>query len=123
MSRRPAKLVFRCSARMLSLPLLLDARRFMRLPPLNALRAFEAAARNSSVHKAARELHVTPAAVSHQIKALEEFLGIMLFKRSPRRITLTPAGEACLPKLTAAFEQPPTAEPGRARVGEAGGTP
>src|SRR3546814_10600468 len=93
MSRRPAKLVFRCSARILSLPLLLDARRFMRLPPLNALRAFEAAARNSSVHKAARELHVTPAAVSHQIKALEEFLGIMLFKRSPRRITLTPRSE------------------------------
>src|SRR3546814_19713903 len=77
----------------------------MRLPPLNALRAFEAAARNSSVHKAARELHVTPAAVSHQIKALEEFLGIMLFKRSPRRITLPPAGEACLPKRPAAFEQ------------------
>lgn len=77
----------------------------MRLPPLNALRAFEAAARHSSVHKAARELHVTPAAVSHQVKGLEEFLGIMLFKRSPRRITLTPAGEACLPKLTAAFEQ------------------
>src|SRR3546814_17688555 len=43
--------------------------------------------------KAALELHVTPAAVSHQIKALEEVLGIMLFKRSPRRITLTPAGE------------------------------
>jgi LysR family glycine cleavage system transcriptional activator len=77
----------------------------MRLPPLNALRAFEAAARHSSVLKASQELHVTPAAVSHQIKALEEFLGVMLFKRTPRRITLTPAGEACLPKLTAAFNQ------------------
>lgn len=77
----------------------------MRLPPLNALRAFEAAARHSSVHKASQELHVTPAAISHQIKALEEHLGVMLFKRTPRRITLTPAGEACLPKLTAAFAQ------------------
>ncbi|MGH8445936.1 MAG: transcriptional regulator GcvA [Solimonas sp.] len=77
----------------------------MRLPPLNALRAFEAAARHSSVYKAAQELHVTPAAVSHQIKSLEEHLGVVLFKRLPRRIELTPAGEACLPKLTAAFAQ------------------
>lgn len=77
----------------------------MRLPPLNALRAFEAAARHGSVFRAAQELHVTPAAVSHQIKGLEEFLGVMLFKRTPRRITLTPAGEACLPKLSAAFNQ------------------
>ncbi len=75
----------------------------MRLPPLNSLRAFEAAARHCSVFKAAKELHVTPAAVSHQIKALEEHLGIELFKRQPRRLTLTPAAEACLPKLTAAF--------------------
>ncbi|MFT4048055.1 MAG: transcriptional regulator GcvA [Solimonas sp.] len=77
----------------------------MRLPPLNALRAFEAAARHASVHKAAQELHVTPAAISHQIKALEEHLGIALFKRLPRRIELTPAAEACLPKLSAAFVQ------------------
>ncbi len=77
----------------------------MRLPPLNALRAFEAAARHCSVYKAAQELHVTPAAISHQIKALEEHLGVALFKRMPRRIALTPAGEACLPKLTAAFAQ------------------
>lgn len=77
----------------------------MRLPPLNALRAFEAAARHSSVHKAAKELHVTPAAVSHQIKSLEEHLGFDLFKREPRRLRLTPAAEACLPKLSAAFAQ------------------
>lgn len=77
----------------------------MRLPPLNSLRAFEAAARHCSVNKAAQELHVTPAAISHQIKALEEFLGIELFKRQPRRLSLTPAAEACLPKLTAAFAQ------------------
>lgn len=77
----------------------------MRLPPLNALRAFEAAARHGSVYKAAQELHVTPAAISHQIKGLEEYLGVALFKRLPRKIVLTPAGEACLPKLTAAFAQ------------------
>ncbi|MDR3415230.1 MAG: transcriptional regulator GcvA [Nevskia sp.] len=77
----------------------------MRLPPLNALRAFEAAARHRSVNKAARELHVTPAAISHQIKALEEQLGVQLFKRMPRRIELTVAGETCLPKLSAAFLQ------------------
>ena len=77
----------------------------MRLPPLNALRAFEATARHSSVHKAAKELHVTPAAVSHQIKALEEHFGFDLFKREPRRLRLTPAAEASLPTLTAAFAQ------------------
>src|SRR5690606_27655752 len=77
----------------------------MRLPPLNALRAFEATARHSSVHKAAKELHVTPAAVSHQIKSLEEHLGFDLFKREPRRLRLMPAAEACRPKLSAAFVQ------------------
>ncbi|MDD3761921.1 MAG: transcriptional regulator GcvA [Nevskiales bacterium] len=75
----------------------------MRLPPLNSLRAFEAAARHCSVGKAARELHVTPAAISHQIKALEEQLGMQVFKRLPRRIELTAAGEALLPQLTEAF--------------------
>lgn len=74
-----------------------------RLPPLNALRAFEAAARNGSIDKAARELHVTPAAVSHQVKALENRLGVALFRRLPRRIELTSAGEALLPKLTSGF--------------------
>jgi LysR family glycine cleavage system transcriptional activator len=74
-----------------------------RLPPLNALRAFEAAARHSSVDKAARELHVTPAAVSHQVKALETRLGVALFRRLPRKIELTSAGEALLPKLSSGF--------------------
>jgi len=50
-----------------------------RLPPLNALKAFEAAARHLSVKKAAIELNVTPAAVSHQIRTLEEYLNIQLF--------------------------------------------
>ncbi|MCC2656793.1 MAG: LysR family transcriptional regulator [Panacagrimonas sp.] len=76
----------------------------MRLPPLNALRAFEAAARHLSLRKAAAELHVTPAAISHQIKTLERALGMPVFKRLPQRVELTPAGEALLPRLTAALE-------------------
>jgi LysR family glycine cleavage system transcriptional activator len=75
-----------------------------RLPPLNALRAFEAAARHLSFARAAEELHVTPAAVSHQIKALEEFAGLKLFRRRNRAIELTGAARACLPKLREGFE-------------------
>jgi len=67
-----------------------------RLPPLNALRAFEAAGRLGSVTAAARELSVTPAAVSHQIRALEAHLRMQLFTRTHRAITLTPAGEQYL---------------------------
>lgn len=77
----------------------------MRLPPLNALRAFEAAARHLSVQKAAQELFVTPAAVSQQIKLLEERLGVELFRRLPRRLELTPAGAELLPRLTQAFRE------------------
>ncbi len=76
----------------------------MRLPPLNSLRAFEVAARHLSLRKAAAELHVTPAAVSHQIKALEAALGVPVFKRLPQRIELTAAGEALVPQLRAAIE-------------------
>ncbi|MCH7943436.1 MAG: transcriptional regulator GcvA [Proteobacteria bacterium] len=75
-----------------------------RLPPLNALRAFEAAARHLSVSKAARELNVTPAAVSHQVKALEEFLGIALFRRLNRALMLTDAGQTILPGLRDGFD-------------------
>lgn len=75
-----------------------------RLPPLNALRAFEAVARHRSFRKAAEELHVTPAAVTHQIKALEEQLGVELFKRLPGGVELTPATTATLPVLKRAFE-------------------
>jgi LysR family transcriptional regulator, glycine cleavage system transcriptional activator len=64
-----------------------------RLPPLNAVRAFEAAARHLSVTGAATELHVTPGAVSRQVQALERFLGIALFKRGHREISLTRRGE------------------------------
>ena len=77
----------------------------MRLPPLNALRAFEAAARHQSVQKAAQELHVTPAAVSQQVKLLEERLGIPLFRRLPRRLELTEVGADLLPKLSKAFDE------------------
>lgn len=74
-----------------------------RLPPLNALRAFEAAGRNLSFSKAANELNVTPAAVSHQIKGLEEHLGTALFRRGPRRLLLTDAGQRLLPGVRQAF--------------------
>ncbi len=75
-----------------------------RLPPLNALRAFEAAGRHLSLTRAAEELHVTPAAVSHQIKTLEDYLGVKLFRRMNRALLLTDAGQACLPRLRQGFE-------------------
>ncbi|MEM7169260.1 MAG: transcriptional regulator GcvA [Pseudomonadota bacterium] len=74
------------------------------LPPLNALRAFEAAARHLSFTKAAEELNVTPAAVSHQIKALEETLGVVLFRRLTRALRLTQAGQVALPMLSQGFD-------------------
>ncbi len=76
-----------------------------RLPPLNAIRAFEAAARHLSFTKAAEELFVTQAAISHQIKGLEESLGVQLFRRFNRRLMLTDAGQAYLPPLREAFDQ------------------
>ncbi len=76
-----------------------------RLPPLNAIRAFEAAARHLSFTKAAQELFVTQAAISHQIKGLEESLGVQLFRRFNRRLMLTDAGQAYLPPLRTAFDQ------------------
>jgi LysR family glycine cleavage system transcriptional activator len=66
-------------------------------PPLNALRAFEAAARHLSLTKAAHELNVTPGAISHQIRGLETLLGVELFERRARSIALTPAGELLHP--------------------------
>jgi LysR family glycine cleavage system transcriptional activator len=73
------------------------------LPPLNGLRAFEAAARHLSFKHAANELCVTPGAVSQQVRALEHALGFTLFRRLPRSLVLTPAGEAYLPSISAAF--------------------
>ena len=75
-----------------------------RLPPLNALRVFEAAARHLSFKEAANELSITQAAVSHQIKSLEEYLGVQLFKRAGRGVQLTEAARAALPRLREGFE-------------------
>ena len=74
------------------------------LPPLNALRAFETIARHLSFSRAADELHVTPAALSHQIRGLEEQLGVALFHRRTRSIELTDAGRLIYPGLHAGFE-------------------
>lgn len=74
-----------------------------RLPPLNALRAFEATARRGSVSAAARELGVTHGAISHQVSALEATLGTMLFERGSRRLRLTAQGALLLPAVTQAF--------------------
>jgi DNA-binding transcriptional LysR family regulator len=73
------------------------------LPPLNALRAFEAAARHLSFRLAAHELHVTAGAVGQQVRLLEERLGVRLFTRLTRRVVLTPAGEAYLAPIRQAF--------------------
>ncbi|MTI45199.1 LysR family transcriptional regulator of beta-lactamase [Roseibium hamelinense] len=73
--------------------------------PLNALRAFEAAARLESFTRAGFELHVSQTAVSHHVKALEDMLGVELFKRMPRGVTLTDEGEALLPVLNDAFRR------------------
>jgi LysR family transcriptional regulator, glycine cleavage system transcriptional activator len=76
-----------------------------RLPPLNGLRAFEAAARHRSFTGAADELCVTPGAVSQLVKTLETALGTPLFHRSARAITLTPEGKKYLPSIRRAFEE------------------
>lgn len=76
-----------------------------RLPPLNSMKCFEAAGRLLSFTDAANELNVTQAAVSHQIKVIEEFLGFPLFTRYPRRIVLTKQGKALLPNVIEAFDK------------------
>jgi LysR family glycine cleavage system transcriptional activator len=75
------------------------------LPPLNALRAFETAARHRSFAMAAKDLHVTPAAISHQIKGLEDHLGQRLFRRLKKGLELTRAGQVLLPKLSEGFDR------------------
>ncbi|MGH6914593.1 MAG: transcriptional regulator GcvA, partial [Geminicoccales bacterium] len=76
-----------------------------RLPPLTGLRAFEAAARHLSFTRAAEELHVTQTAISHQIKALEERLGVQLFRRLPRSLLLTEEAQRYLPPVREAFDR------------------
>jgi LysR family transcriptional regulator, glycine cleavage system transcriptional activator len=74
------------------------------LPPLNPLRAFEAAGRLKSIRKAAEELFVTPGAVSRQVQMLEDHLGTKLFRRDPRAIVLTAAGEQYFSEITQHIE-------------------
>ncbi len=76
-----------------------------RLPALNSLRAFASAGRHLSFQKAARELSVTPAAISHQIRHLEEDLGVKLFRRFVRKLQLTDSGQALLPDVASAFDR------------------
>lgn len=75
-----------------------------RLPPLNALKSFEAAARHLSFTKAADELHVTQAAISHQVKTLEDFLGMALFRRLNRSLMLTDEGQILFPAMSEALD-------------------
>jgi LysR family glycine cleavage system transcriptional activator len=87
-----------------------------RLPPLNALRAFEAAARHLSVKSAAEELSVTPGAVSQMIRTLETHLGVQLFERVNRGILLTAAGrDSCRPCATRSGRSPTRRSACRAR--------
>ena len=76
-----------------------------RLPPLKSLQAFEAAGRHLSFTEAARELNVTPGAISQQIRQLEEFLEVKLFRRLNRAILLTDDGQLFLPQISGGFEQ------------------
>lgn len=73
-------------------------------PPLNALRAFEAAARHESFLAAAAELSVTPGAIAQQVKALEAWLGHEMFERRAQGVRLTAGGRSALPQLVAAFD-------------------
>ena len=75
------------------------------LPPLNALRAFEAAARHLSFKLAAQELHVTPGAIGQQVKALENRLGVHLFARLHKQLVLTEAAQAFLPEVGAGLRR------------------
>lgn len=74
------------------------------LPPLASLRAFEAAARLMSFKRAAEELHVTPTAISHQVRQLEDAIGTRLFERRVRQVVLTPEGHVLLPVLRDGFD-------------------
>lgn len=75
-----------------------------RLPPLSALRAFEAAARHSSFKLAAAELGVTPTAISHQIRQLEDYLGLAVFERQTRKVVLSDHGRTLFPGTRSAFD-------------------
>ena len=91
-----------------------------RLPPLNALRAFVASARHLSFSRAAEELFVTPAAVSQQVKLLEDHLGRVLFRRTNRALLLTDEGQALLPRLHESFALMGEALAGLEAMGDTG---
>jgi LysR family glycine cleavage system transcriptional activator len=91
-----------------------------RLPPLTALRAFEAAGRRLNFTRAAEELNVTQAAVSHQIRSLEQHLGVALFRRHGRGLALSEAGRALLPVLGEAFARIAAAIEGLGAASEGG---
>lgn len=76
-----------------------------RLPPLNAVRAFEAAARLGSYVAASKVLHVTQPAIGRHVKLLEDWLGVQLFERTPRGVSLTPAGQRYYAKISTALQQ------------------
>lgn len=91
-----------------------------RLPPLNSLRLFEAAGRHGSFKQAAADLHITPSAVSHGVATLEDWLGVALFTRGNRSLTLTPAGDAYLAQIRPVLEalvRATEAVPGRRPTG------
>lgn len=91
-----------------------------RLPPLSSMRLFEAAGRHLSFKSAAEDLNITPSAISHGVQALEEWLGVELFIRGNRSLTLTEAGEAYLPRVQAALDmlaRATEAVPGRKPTG------
>ena len=73
-------------------------------PPFSALRAFEATARLGKQTAAAAELHISTSAISHQIRALESYLGVAVFRRDPRGLTLTPAGRSYFERISAALD-------------------
>ena len=75
-----------------------------KLPPLNALRAFEAAGRHDSFTRAAQELGVNHSAISRHVRGLEHRLGVHLFKDLPRGVALTPEGQSYLKRITAALD-------------------
>src|SRR4030081_2000326 len=88
------------------------------MPTLNALRAFEAAARHLSLTRAAQELHVTAGALSHQIRGLEDLLGLKLFERRGGGVALTPAGKLLYPGLQTGFARIQEAVAGLGPVGD-----
>src|ERR1700691_4552305 len=82
-----------------------DRPRMRKLPPLNAVRTFEAAARHVSFTNAAEELHVTHGAVSRQVALLEQWFGIKLFRRGPSQLSLTEAGQTYYREVTAILDR------------------